>query len=175
MRFDLYSLIHKGQRKYLYELAIDIGRCNASDEKECQHLAERVGKMVDHIREHAKNEETFIHPLFAEVGMQGTVLELEHHKTEEQMERLLELSSKKDMSALYKEFNSFVANYLLHTEEEERQQELVLWKHFDDKRLMSAFGAFAASKTPQEMLVSFEIMAPALNIHEVMKVFGARA
>lgn len=170
MRFDLYSLIHKGQRKYLFDLSCDIGRTNASDKKQCQNISKRIHEMASLIEEHRQNEETFIHPLFAEVGMLDTVLDADHDKLKEKLEHLKELSTKNNINMLYKEFNKFLAEYLLHTAEEERQQELVLWKHFDDERLMSVMRSFAASKTSEEMMAGFELMAPALNIEELMRI-----
>jgi uncharacterized UPF0160 family protein len=172
MRFDLYSLIHKGQRKYLFDLSSDIGRTNASDIKQCQDIAKRVHEMACLIEDHRENEETFIHPLFAEVGMLDTVLDAEHDKLKEKLELLKELSAENNINTLYKEFNIFLAEYLLHTDEEEKQQELVLWKHFDDERLMSVMRSFAGSKTSEEMIAGFELMAPALNIEELRRIFA---
>lgn len=175
MRFDLYSLIHKGQRKYLFNLASDIGTCNPADEAQCKSITDRVYAMVDHIEDHRSNEETFIHPLYIEAGIHDLVMDAEHHQLELQMQRLKVLCVQKDMHALYREFNRFLAAYLLHMDEEETQQELVLWKHFDDARLMGAMATFAASKSQEEMIVGFEIMAPALNIDELMRLFGPKS
>jgi len=174
MRFDLYSLIHKAQRKHLFNLAADIGQCNPANEIQCLSIIDRVHAMVELIEDHRNNEETFIHPLYIEAGIQNLVMDVEHHQLELHMQQLKELCLKKDITALYREFNRFIAAYLLHQDEEERQQELVLWKHFDDARLMGAMATFAASKSPQEMLAGFEFMAPALNIHELMRIFDPK-
>lgn len=174
MRFDLYSLIHKAQRKYLFDLSIAIGQANPSDELQCKNIELRIHKMILHIEDHSKTEERFIHPLYAEVGHQDKLLEKAHHDTKDQFERLKYLSIKMDVKELYSEYNRFVANYLEHTDEEEKLQAEILWKHFDDQRLMAAMGEFAASKSSQDMISALDFMAPALNIQELMKLFGAK-
>lgn len=172
MRFDLYSLIHKAQRKYLFELSIAIGRTNPSDELQCKNIESQIHDMILLIEDHSKNEEKFIHPLFAQTGHQDKILETEHNNTKEQLENLKFLVKKRDIKALYSAYNRFVASYLEHTDEEERLQAEILWEHFDDQKLMSVMSQFAASKSSQQMLWGLDFMAPALNIQELMRLFG---
>lgn len=173
MRFDLYGLIHKAQRKYLFELSVAIGKANPADEMQCKNIASRITDMIAHIEEHSYHEESFIHPLYAEIGRQDVLLNEAHHQIHEQFELLKQLSTNREMEKLYAEFNRFVANYLLHTDEEERLQAEILWKHFDDQRLMGVIAQFSANKPEEFTRTALEFMAPALNIQELMKLFSS--
>ena len=78
MRVDLYTVIHKAQRFHMFHLANAIGGADLESDEAVDTLADRVREMIEHLRDHAHNEETYIHPLFDAAGGGAGPLRHEH-------------------------------------------------------------------------------------------------
>ena len=55
-------------------------------------------------------------------------------------------------------------------DEEESAQREILWKNYDNDRLMGVMKDFQKSRTPQEGMSDLEFLLPCLNIHEVLEI-----
>lgn len=172
MRVDLYSLVHKGQRHRLFELSNEIGKADFKNPAEAEKLSQQVLGVIEHLKDHAKNEETYIHPLYTKLGNNAEFIEKEHHDLDSDFEDLKQIIESKRWDELYSEYTLFLGRYLLHLAAEEKAQRDILWKHYDDQALMAVFGRFKAERSPQAAKEDLELMLPALNITELTRMFA---
>lgn len=170
-RVDLYTVIHKAQRVHMFELSAKIGRLDFGDEQAVGEMNDELRHFVTHIREHGHHEDIFIHPLFRELGNEAVVLDEEHDDLDKELDQLETILDQKNWQQLYPAFNRFIAIYLLHQDEEESLQASVLWKHFDDGRLLGAFGAFKASRSPSQHAEDLKFILPGLSTLEIAEIF----
>ncbi len=172
MRVDLYTFIHKAQRKYLFDLSVKIGRSDFRDASQVSLLKKELKVMIARLKEHASNEETFIHPFFHKIGQQGNSIEREHHDLEILLEDFEKNIDTLDQSKLYTQFNRFLAVYLTHIDDEEKAQEDILWKHFDDEALLDVMKQFRARQTPTQAMEDLEFIFPGLNAEEIERILS---
>lgn len=171
-RADLYTVIHKAQRAHMFALGTKIGKTDFSDARAAEDVARELKAFIQHIREHGQNEDNFIHPMFRELGDHAVdALDEEHHDLDKELDKLEKVVDNKDWEKLYPEFNRFIATYLMHQDEEEGLQESVLWKHFDDDRLIKAFMEFQASRSPSQNVEDLKFILPGLSIPELAPIF----
>lgn len=174
MRFDIYGLIHKAQRKYLFDLSSLIAKADPLDTKQIHEIEEKVAFIVRHLQEHAENEHTFIHPLLKAIDSADAVLDEQHDDLEQKLDHLLASSKARDLKKLYVALNNFIATYLEHLALEESLQESVLWQHYTDAQILEAMKKFLASKSQEALLKDSEFMVPTMNIHEIQHFFGPK-
>lgn len=170
MRVDLYSLIHKAQRKHLFDLSFKIGRTDFRDASQISVLKEEIKAIIIHLYKHAKVEETFIHPLFKKIGGQGDVIEEEHRDLETLLGDLEKSLLAENQENLYTRFNQFLIAYLSHIDAEETAQKDILWKHYDDSTLMDVLKRFQESRTPDQSMDDLKFILPCLNPQETEKI-----
>lgn len=171
MRVDLYTAVHKAQRFHLCRLAVEIGRADFSNATTSERIASGLRHLLDHLRDHARNEETYIHPLFKRSGKTAEHLESEHQELEAEIARLEAIVNEKRWSDLYSRYTLFLGKYLLHLDEEERAQTEVLWVNCEDKELAAVFNRFKAERSPQASKADLELMLPALSVPELTRMF----
>ena len=148
MRVDLYSAIHKAQRYHLFQLANEIGKTNFADDAATRRIDGSVREIIEHLRDHARNEAAYIHPLFHQLGEQDELFDDAHHQLEAQLGKIESVLTEKRWSELYRRFNRFLGTYLLHLDEEERAQADVLWPRYSDDELLATFHRFLAERPP---------------------------
>lgn len=167
MRVDLYTTIHKAQRFHMFELANAIGGTDLEAGDNAKALSARVRDIIEHLRDHAQNEETYIHPLFDAVGNGATPLRHEHDDLEADLERLERVLGDGRRHDLYPAYTRFVGKYLLHLSEEEDAQRQVLWPRYDDETLESVLDRFTAERPRDKAAADFVFMLPALSVPEL--------
>jgi len=173
MRADLYTLIHKAQRFHLLRLSIELGLADWANPEEADRLDALTRHMIDHLRDHARNEETYIHPLFREAGADASVhLEKEHRQLEEEIARLESTLDERRWDEVYGRYNRFLGTYLIHLSEEESAQKEILWARYDDPALMAVFNRFKAERSPEAARADLQLMLPALSIPELARLFS---
>lgn len=172
-RIDLYTLPHKVQRVHLFALSSKLGRADFKNPNELRVIEQELRQMIHHLRDHSNNENTFIHPLYAEIGDLAEMIDEEHDDLEEGLIKLETIIDEKRWSELYSELNLFIGIYLLHQDEEERAQAEILWKHFDDQRLLVVMEAFKASRLPNNMEEELTLAVPCLSTLELTQMFGS--
>ena len=172
-RFDMYTLVHKGQRRKLFELTVTAGQLAAADHASREALVADLTTTLAAIEEHAKAEEEFIGPLYREAASGvGSHLAADHVKMHADIAELritvsaaTEDPSAVSILALYRSLASFTANYLAHVDAEERSMP-ALWARFDDATLVRAQGALVASHPPAVVQFNLKNMLPAASSAE---------
>ncbi len=172
MKIDLYSKIHKAHRKDLFAISDELARADFSDAAQVSHLRDKIKKRITHLREHSQHEERFIHPLYEKVGNQAALFSHEHNDLENSLDLLEKMiaDDNHDAQKIYAQFNRFIAFYLRHIDDEESAQREILWKHYDNDRLMNVMKDFQQSRTSQESMQDLEFLLPCLNIHEATEI-----
>lgn len=173
MRADLYTLIHKVQRFHLFQLSIELGLADLKDINAVGRVATQMRRMIDHLRDHAKNEENYINPLFKKIGVgAASHLEREHRELEEEIGKLEKTLDEERWDDLYGQYSRFLGVYLTHLSEEELAQKEILWARYDDPELMAVFNRFKAERSPQAAKADLELMLPVLSIPELTRIFS---
>jgi hypothetical protein len=172
MRVDLYATIHKAQRFHMFELANAIGCADMGNDAPAATLAERVRHIIDHLRDHAQNEETYIHPLFDRAGSGADSLRHGHEELEADLQEIEHVLGEGRQQDLYAAYTRFIGKYLLHLSEEEDAQKQVLWQRYDDHALKAVLDRFKAERPLEKAEADFEFMLPALSIPELARLFG---
>ena len=174
MRFDMYGLIHKAQRKYLFDLSSLLAKMDPKDEQHWQEVETKLTWIVEHLKQHAHSEKTYIFPLIQAVSNTHESLDAQHHDQDEELDKLLALSQKRDAKKLYSALNLFIASYLQHQAEEEQNQEDVIWKHYTDAQILGAMSKFFASKSEEFHTKNAEFVVPTMNIYEIKGFFSRK-
>ena len=171
MRVDLYTAIHKAQRFHMFQLANAIGGADMESDRAATALADQLRDLIEHLRDHARNEETYIHPLFDGVGTGAAALRHEHDELEADLEELERVLGGGRHQNLYPAYTRFLGRYLLHLSEEEEAQRQVLWRRYDDDTLRGVLGRFKTERPLDKAAADFEFMLPALSAQELATLF----
>ncbi len=67
-RFDLFTLVHKGQRRVLFEITSAAGQLSAHDGAGRQGLADQIRAFFATMIEHAEHEDTYLLPLVVQAA-----------------------------------------------------------------------------------------------------------
>lgn len=173
---DFYTLVHKGLRKRLFDAIVLTGTTDFADDESRSRLAAVMRDLVHTLREHATNEETFLHPVFADalpaLAQSFDREHDEHDRALVEVERAFEAAcgeraSSQDASQdpghlAYRALARFGAFYLGHLEREEEAQPAI-WAQIEEPRLAAAMRSFRASRTPEQNLAGWKMILPALN------------
>jgi hemerythrin-like domain-containing protein len=178
---DLYSNIHKGQRKTLFEIAIQAGKADYHDPACLDQLIQELIAFKDEMRLHAQLEENHIHPLLCDRVPEGaTKLEEDHrqmHKTLDELEQHLTSLHAKPADfektaavtlEFYRAWNRFIAFYLEHIDTEEEHVQPLLWILCTNTELLTAFQRIMADQKPKELMDNLTMMIPAMNVNELV-------
>lgn len=165
MRVDLYGLIHKAQRFHLSDFLIRVGKADPADQRSMELLATELRDLIAHLRDHAINEEVYIHPLLEQIGG-AAALEREHLDLDERLTGLESVLSSRDWQGLYPRVARFFGEYLLHLDDEESAQRTSLWPNYGDEELAAVFQRFKAERAPESAKADLEFMLPALSTAE---------
>ena len=74
--------------------------------------------------------------------------------------------------------NGFQAEYLVHMAMEESKMNSLIWKHFTDEELLAMHGAVMSKLAPEQIVLWFKYIVPALNPKEreiILSGFKANA
>ena len=171
MRIDLYTAIHRAQRHHMFQLGNAIGSADFNDEHTTATVLTRVRRMVDHLRDHAQNEETYIHPLFDALGGDADHLRHEHDDLERDLAELENVLRERRLHDLYAAYTRFLGKYLLHLNEEEEAQKQILWPRYDDNALRAVLDRFKAERPRDKAAADLEFMLTAMSTPELLKFF----
>jgi hypothetical protein len=171
MRVDLYSLVHKAQRFTLFRLANDLGHSECSDVVAMTALGDRVLHVMDHLQDHAYNEEHYIHPLYQRIGFDLAALETDHQELAGTLDQLRTQVDGKHWDRLSSGVIALISVYLPHLEEEERIQREVLWPAYADGELAAVMQRFKMERTPAMSRADLELLLPAISVGEMARIF----
>jgi hypothetical protein len=174
--FELYKVIHKGQRSEMFRISELAGQAEPEDPGCLPVLSARMKAFRDELRNHAHMEETYVHPLLAQRVPGGAQrIELDHVAMHRQMDDLVSmvemmqdtsvtLTEKKAVfQELYLAWNRFVVFYLMHIDYEEEQAQPELWRLCSDEEVRAIFFRIIGSEAPQMLAFDLGIMLPAVS------------
>lgn len=186
---ELYAPVHKGIRSRLFQISIDAGKMDYSDDKALDVFHPELASIVSFIRLHHTLEEKFFHPLISDRVPGGAArLEEDHRVVEVMLTRLtahyegliakagsFEKQSRVGLE-FYLAFNRFITFFLDHINFEEEEIQRELWDLCTMNELMTAYGKALGSQTMEQLTQSLEIMLPTLNLDELTGIFmGAKS
>lgn len=166
MRTDLYKLVHKSQRHFLFETALVLGRANLERAVEQARMASLVGEIIHMLRDHSNNEKHYIHPLLADPAE----LDAEHDAQGLQLAQLEAVIAEQRWTELYPALMRLIGDHLVHQDEEEKRQVTELWPRYTDEELQQVFTRFHADRDPAVARADLLRMIPALDPHELARV-----
>jgi hypothetical protein len=171
MRVDLYTFVHKAQRFHMFRLSDFIGSADLSQNAEADEVSRQLQDLIEHLKDHAQNERTYIHPLYQQTGSVGEHFDEEHEALEVEIYKIEKIIQEKRWSELYRAYTKFIGVYLLHIDEEEAAQREILWNHHEDSVLGATFMRFKTERPPHLAKKDFEFMLPALSVPELAQIF----
>jgi hypothetical protein len=179
-KMALYKDIHKGQRRWLFDISNMAARLDFADRGQIETLQKEIKAFYDHLIEHVDNEEKFIHPILNErVPGCSRAVAAEHkiiHKDVEDILASLEvirtMSNKHESNhaigyEIYLAWNRFISVYLKHIDTEEGHLQRALLGVCSAEELGGIFRSIMTSQPPQSMMVSLRIMTLGLNDDEL--------
>ncbi len=186
-RIDPYTFPHKALRRILFDLVAGASVLDADVPAELRALDTAARRTFLALEEHARNEETFLHPVIG-AKLSGVVdrLAAEHHRSEARIAALRTATghvvdglagAERARAALelYRDLARFAADYFIHLDEEEALLP-TYWERFTDDELGDVMARFHASRAPAEATADLERMLPALTPAERAQLLaGVRA
>jgi len=178
MRLDLFTPIHKGLRRTLFETAIALGRTDFSSVDEIAAAETLVGECLTYLREHAEHEDRHVIPEIARLAPELAATMAEEHP---QLERAaIEVDSLWPRFAplgrdervamggeLARRFQALVAMQLRHMDREEREVNAVFWAGMHDGELAALNRRIVVSIPPARLLTwQSQVLLPALSAPE---------
>lgn len=181
-RPDVYTKVHKGLRKALFELSLTAGNTDCTNDESLVSLAKGYHEVIKFLEEHSKNEELFQLP-FLERKFPG--LTKSDNKQSEIIKSKLKLlkrsfnnlvfSSANDRKlkgdVFYHILNEFIADYLILMKDEELETTSLFSKHCSDEEIISAFKNILDNTSPQDMMIMLKYIIPALSHSERVELF----
>lgn len=181
-RIDLYRAVHKGQRDRMFAIARDLGMTSPADESAVREVAQRCLAITDELREHAENEDAFIHPLLrARAPEAAEQLDAEHVRLDvclasldEEVADLLAATQERSeiLHQVYLSYNQLLSAYLSHLHIEETVAMPALWRTCTDPELGEILRSFSASRSPEQRAGDMRKMLPSLSHDERVAMIG---
>lgn len=183
MRVDLYTNPHKEQREGLYQVAIQAGKIDYSDNVLVEKLITHFDHIVAELHQHVRAEDAFVRPLYLPKGPSLVEpLDAEHKSIEllleiscRQMEAIKQenhIDKRGELGAqFYRGFNRFIYAYLDHIDKEERLLPF-LWECYDDTVLMNTIMTYKASIGCDDALAQIVTIFPSFDKITQMRLFA---
>ena len=176
-RVDLLTPIHKALRRSLFETAMTLARTDFAVPEETAAAGGQVAICFAFLREHAEHEDRHTVPeVLARNRALGEALELAHPRLERmaieidslwpRFAPLADGARRALGSELIRRFQMFVAEQLLHMDQEERQVVPLLQAAFSDEQLGALGARIGASIPPARMQEWRVLFAAALSAPE---------
>lgn len=179
MRYNLFTLIHKGLRHALQRMVWTAGKLDVGSTAEKQAFFREFDQIVIALNRHAADEDTFIQPLIDECAPEiGAELEKQHTHSEELLAELVKMadaikSASQVTDGTYSAWQSFIdalnrftGDYFLHLYHEESIAMPRLWEHYDDESLKTTALRLRSAVPPEVQSIFETYMIPAINVHE---------
>jgi hypothetical protein len=173
-RFDLYTLIHKAQRKKLFDLIVDTGRLMPHAGAARESLIADLRVFIAALIEHAEMEDRFIGPLLQACAPEQAVqLNAAHRQIDELIVNLqtqaataLASPSAAADARLYRALCLLTTFYLEHVDAEEHVAQPTLWQHYDDGKLAATQAQIVAAHEPSTVAYNLRCMLPVITPEE---------
>jgi hypothetical protein len=178
MRIDLFTPIHKGLRRNLFETAIALGRTDFTSPLETAAAEKLVGECLGFLREHAEHEDRHVLPEIARLAPVLAAAMAEEHPELERAAiaidslwpRFAPLGPEERLAMggeLARRFQALVALQLRHMDREEREVNAVFWANLQDRDLGALSRRIVVSIPPARLLTwQQQVLLPAWSAPE---------
>lgn len=170
MRVDLFTHIHKGIRKGLFNLGEQAGATDWTDPVEADRLAARWGAVRDVLISHTEHEDRYIFRLLDGDEGAATLPDDEHRDLDdlladldERFDALRTGATADDGLEWYRDLNRYIATMLQHLHIEETVVMPALWRVASDEELLRCRAEFLADTPESVMATTGELLAGSLD------------
>lgn len=182
-RFNAYSLVHKGLRAMMSQTLLTLGRADWSDAADSAGALGQVRELLDFCESHSRHENDFVHPAVEERVPGLTAKLAEDHRLQDRsiavLHAQLAVQEARQGAArirggevLYLDLAAFVADNLLHMNDEETEINLAMWAAYSDADIMAVQRRLVASLSPQEAALGLRRMLPYASPGERAAMLG---
>ncbi len=173
-RFDVYTAVHKGLRKALFDLGYAIGRTDADNAAELEALYNQCTEIFHFLDEHGENENRYQLVLLEQKRRGAAQHNLDEHEQLDAMVRSLHDSlqaiveaprtqRRAMLRAYYGQYHEFVSRYLLHMELEETETTKLLHELCTDEELAGETQKIISNTPPADLAMMLRYMIPSMN------------
>lgn len=181
VRFNLFTVVHKGLRSALQRLVYSAGRLDIENRRERAAFFAEFKQIATMLHRHALDEDVHIQPLIDRYAPEvGKELEQQHERSEALLSRLEEAAAMLEGAAtisanpellpvwfsFFDDLNRFTGDYFLHLYHEECLAMPCLWKHLDDSSLIAVANKLRSEIPPSVQSIFQRYMIPAMNVQE---------
>ncbi len=176
-RPDVFTHVHKGLRKALFELAAQTGATHALRPSEVENLRQKAGEVFHFLSHHAQNEDRFLLPEMEALGLTETAtIRAEHGRLEGRIESLQKAlaslsGAQADLDHFYLDLSRFISEYLTHLDDEESRLLPRLLASMDDAQLSLFAQRSVASTAPHDQIMMLGYMFKAMHAGEIDAFF----
>ncbi len=173
-RPDLYAAMHKGLRLFMTDTLAGLGRLDPADGQALHHTLGQLDLLLALCTRHLQQENGVIHPAL-EARRPGLSARIgaEH---DDQLQAMADLAAERQALAaqpqaavalrLYRRTSRFVAEHFEHMLAEESRLSVALAELYSDAELAELQHRLLAAMPPDELLLAWRWMLPALSPQE---------
>ena len=183
MRFNIYTIVHKGLRGFMTDVLNRWGRMDVSDDCERATAIQQLRALLGMCRGHLQHENDFVHTAIEKVRPGFTrQLASEHVDHVREIDALhaaldtLEAAAADQHPAiaqrLYRDLSRFVGENFVHMAVEETENHRALIEAYTDEEILAIEHAIVSSLTPEESFAGLRWMIPHINASERAFLLG---
>jgi hypothetical protein len=174
----MFTPIHKGMRRLLFETAMAIARTDFGAPDEVAATEPVLFNCLRFLEDHAAHEDRHVFPVVARLAPDFAAAMAPEHPALERAareihwlwERLRPLAGPARVALggdIQRRFLAYVADHLRHMDKEEREVNAILWAHLADTDLLAINGRIVADIEPARLREFGAVLAQALNRREL--------
>jgi len=175
-RFDLYGPVHKGLRARLFDLGVELDRCDFNAPVEVTVALGAYRRTASFLREHHEHEDHFVDPALQQCSSDLREAVAPQHVLAEKALAELDVlvatiartqDGRRSAGArLCARYRQFLGDYLQHMNHEETAVTAALWAKYTDAELTGLRARLQDSIPISRFIEWLEILLPAMNIDE---------
>ena len=185
-RYDMFTPIHKGLRRTMFQTAMRLGRTDFGSLEDVAATQRELVQCMTYLRDHAEHEDRHVIPRLAEIAPElAAELEAAHPQLEHAAldiecmgQRLAALSPVERETLggeLLRRFHGLIADQIRHMEREERQANAAFWGAMDDGAMAAISKTIVSTIEPARMDEWKVIFAASLSPRELAMMAPPRA
>lgn len=179
-RMNIYGFSHKGLRIALSELSLLSGNTDYANPESLEKLKNLSAEICTLLDLHLHSEEDVVLPALEEKVPNSTSANIDEHEQlekdvksfEVQLKNITVSSAPGSGAKFYESVYNFHSKYIAHMAMEERDMNTLIWDNFTDEELMGWQGQIMSTLTPDQIMMWFKYIVPALNPFERSIIMG---
>lgn len=176
-RYDIYAIIHKALRSFMFDTLSRIGSMDRDDDAQVAAGLIQVRELAHLCRLHLDKENHFVHPAMeARVPASTAHVAADHVEHEHAIVELCALADAADSASgdarddalrtLYRHLALFTGENLLHMDCEETEHNAVLWSAYSDAELAALEQSIVAAIAPGDKMLVMRWLLVGMNRQE---------